>query len=50
MKRSNTIIQNIEFLISQYKREIETQELTIEERISYENFIYELQFIIELSR
>lgn len=59
MKRSNTIVENIEFLISMYKRELEiieeaeekgkaTEEQCIEE--CYQCIIDELETIIELSK
>ena len=51
MKRSNTIVENIEFLISMYKRDLELdKELTIELEEAYENIIIELETIIELSK
>ena len=60
MKRSNTIVENIEFLISMYKRELEfiekaeekgkaTEEQCIEEEW-YQCIIDELETIIELSK
>lgn len=60
MKRSNTIVENIEFLISMYKRELEfiekaeekgkaTEEQCIEEEC-YQCIIDELETIIELSK
>ena len=60
MKRSNTIVENIEFLISMYKRELEfiekaeekgkaTEKQCIEEEC-YQCIIDELETIIELSK
>lgn len=60
MKRSNTIVENIEFLISMYKRELKiieeaeekgkaTEEQCIEEEC-YQCIIDELETIIELSK
>ena len=57
MKRSNTIIENIKFLISMYERELKTidkdiekGERTQEEKEMIECYIVELQEIIYLSK
>ena len=51
MKRENTIIQNIEFLISMYKKDLEhEEEWTMQELECFENIIIELQTIIDLSK
>lgn len=55
MKKSNTVVENIEFLLSMYKRELELAksgkyELSTELEEAYENIIIELETIIELSK
>jgi hypothetical protein len=51
MKRSNTIVENIEFLISMYERDLEhPEDYTPEELEDFENIIIELKTIIEFSK
>jgi hypothetical protein len=48
IKESNTIIENIKFLIEMYKREAE-KEQDIETKMIYENYIMELELVIKLN-
>lgn len=50
MNRNNTIQENIKFLIMMYKRDIDNKETTEEEKEIYNNFIYELETILELNK
>ena len=50
MNKNNTIQENIKFLIMMYKRDIDNKETTEEEKEIYENFIYELETILELNK
>lgn len=50
MNKNNTIQENIKFLIMMYKRDIKDKETTEEEKEIYENFIYELETILELNK
>ena len=55
MKRENTIKENVEFLLSMYKRELEyakkhEEEYSYDIIECYENSIIELQAILDLSK
>jgi len=50
MNKNNTIQENIMFLIKMYERDINNKETTEEEKEIYNNFIYELETILELSK
>ena len=55
MTKENTMKENIEFLLSMYKRELELakegkHELSLEQKEAYENIIIELETIIRLSK
>lgn len=55
MKKGATFKENIEFLISMYKRELELakdgkEELDMELENAYENIIIELETILEFSK
>ena len=50
MNKNNSIQENIMFLIMMYKRDINNKETTEEEKEIYENFIYELETILELNK
>lgn len=51
MKVTNTIEENIEFLISMYKRDLQNpQDFTAEELEDFENIIIELETILELNK
>ena len=53
MKKTNTIEENIEFLISMYERELERSDKdnrTQEEIEMIESYLIELKTIIELSK
>jgi len=55
MKRTNSVIQNVEFLLSMYKRELKyyeegNEEISDELKEAYENIIIELEIIIEFSK
>lgn len=49
MKKENSVIENIEWLISQYKRDSEIEE-DLELKNAYENIVIELTYIINLSK
>lgn len=50
MKKGATFKENIEFLISMYKRDLEhEEEYTMEEIEQFKNVIVELETILELS-
>ena len=46
----HTIQDNIRFLISMYKREIENKETTYEEKEIYKCYVDELEFILETDK
>ena len=51
MKKGATFKENIEFLISMYKKDLEHEEaFTMEELEMFENFIIELETILEFSK
>lgn len=55
MKRGASFKENIEFLISMYKRELELakegkEELSLELEEAYENIIIELETILQFSK
>lgn len=50
MNKNNSIQENIMFLIKMYERDINNKETTEEEKEIYNNFIYELETILELNK